>query len=86
GLIKAGGSLTNDGTYVYALRGSNTNDSYKYIPSSNQWSSMEATTIAVGVDSSDNYAKGGITFSSSTPGLFATSGSGTSIMKNSLTQ
>jgi uncharacterized repeat protein (TIGR01451 family) len=46
--IGAGGSLTTDGTYIYALAGAGTTAFYRYNPASNTWSSMASTPAAIG--------------------------------------
>ena len=42
--IGDGGCLTNDGTYIYALRGNTLNDFYRYDPVANTWSAMTPIT------------------------------------------
>jgi hypothetical protein len=49
--VRFGGSLTTDGTDIYALRGNSTNQAWKYTVSTNSWSSIANTP--------DNIAAGG---------------------------
>ena len=38
--VNSGGSLTNDGTYVYGMRGDNANDFWRYDASTNAWTAL----------------------------------------------
>ncbi|HRZ41469.1 MAG TPA: Calx-beta domain-containing protein, partial [Bacteroidales bacterium] len=60
--IGAGGSLTNDGTrYVYALRGGNTQDFYRFdaqTPSSGTWTTLTPTGVNMNTGASIIYLNG----------------------------
>jgi hypothetical protein len=81
GGVRAGGSLTSDGTSIFATRGTGTTDFWKYTPSTNSWSSLTAAPVAIGDGTFGS--KGGASYSPSLNSIFMIPGSGTSIYKNS---
>jgi len=80
-LVQSGGSLTTDGTTIYATHGGGTTDFASYNIAGNTWNNVDlkSTATAMGA-ASTNSAKGGIAYvslgSSGGPEVYAVSGNG----------
>lgn len=80
GNIQSGGSLTTDGTDIYATRGSNSAEIRKYTIGTNTWTALPNLPANMG-SLSTTQARGGLAYISSGPSgageLFAVTGNGT---------
>ncbi len=77
--VQSGGSLTTDGTYIYATRGANTTTFWKYDPaaaSGSRWSTLNAAPVAIGSSASSTTSQGGIAYSATLGDLYAVPGNG----------
>ena len=77
--VFSGGSLTTDGTYIYATRGSNTPTFWRYdpgAPAGNRWTTLNSLPVNMGNTASWNTTQGGIAYSSGLGDIFAVPGNG----------
>jgi len=71
--IQDGGSLTTDGTNIFAFRGNGTATTYKYTVGTDTWSTLSDAPWTIGA--ADTNSKGGLAYSSATGKIYAISGS-----------